>query len=110
MGLIGSDRRRNGQDHHVRRAKYLSLGAIPQASSRIDSVPPQRRDTWSEAERYSPLCDPNREALGLRQLPSTTKLFGCDYDLARAPSSRINDFVADPRGIVRARRIKKAAA
>ena len=42
------------------------------------------------AARYSPLSDPNREALGLRQLPSTTKIFRCDYDLARAPRRAIS--------------------
>jgi hypothetical protein len=36
---------------------------------------------------------------------------GCDYDLVRAASSRIDDFVADPPpGIAHARRTKKAAA
>lgn len=39
---------------------------------------------------YSPLCVLNVKPLGLRQLPSTIKIFGCDCDLARAPRRAIS--------------------
>jgi Protein kinase domain len=44
----------------------------------------------------------------LRQLPSTIRSFGLGYDLGSAPTAE--DVVADPPGILQARRIKEAAA
>src|SRR5579863_1009104 len=48
---------------------------------RCDTTP----RTLVQGARSGSLCDLNREPLGLRQLSSTTKIFACDYDLARAP-------------------------
>lgn len=55
-------------------------------------------------------CDLNREALGLRRLPSTTKVFWLRLrPRSRAASSHIDDFVAS-RPPSYARDEKKAAA
>ena len=86
------------------RAKPPSLGAIPPARSRDDTTP----RSLVQLARSRSLGDLNREPLGLRRLSSTTKVFGCDYNLARAEP--IDDYGSGPPGVAHARWMKKAAA